>query len=65
MELVELKSVSSFVNKETKMVYQKLQNGTPDLENGVSLTEDQVPGEWLDGLSQEDLAVVMGLVDYL
>jgi len=65
MKLVKLNSVGSFVDTETKMVYPQFENDTPDIKNGVSLTEDMIPGEWLDLLSQEDLLVVKELVDYL
>jgi hypothetical protein len=65
MKLVKLNSVGSFVDTETKMVYPQFENDTPDIKNGVSLTEDMIPGEWLDSLSKEDLLVVKELVDYL
>ena len=65
MTLVKLNSVGSFVDTETKMVYPQFENDTPDVKNGVSLTEDMIPGDWFDSLSQEDLLVVKKLVDYL
>ena len=65
MTLVKLNSVGSFVDTETKMVYPQFENDTPDLDNGVSLIEDEIPGDWFDSLSQKDLLVVKELVDYL
>ena len=65
MTLVKLNSVGSVVDTETKMVYPQLENGTPDLDSGVSITEDEIPGDFFDSLSQEDLEVLKNLVDYL
>lgn len=53
-----LESVGSFINLATAIVYPAFDNNTPDLENGVSLVDDMIPGEWLDALSSEDYLVV-------
>lgn len=53
-----LESVGAFINLATGIVYPAFDNNIPDLENGVSLVDDMIPGEWLDALSSEDYLVV-------
>ena len=65
MNLVLLNSVGSVVDLEEKIVYPQLESGLPDLDMGVSLVDDEIPGDWFDGLNEQDLAIVKELVDYL
>lgn len=65
MNLQELKSVGCLIDLDTAEVYPQLENGQPDLEMGVSLYENDMPGDWLDALSGEDIQIVKKYVDYL
>ena len=65
MNLVLLNSVGSVVDLEEKIVYPQLESGLPDLDMGVSLVDDEIPGDWFDALNEQDLAIVKELVDYL
>lgn len=53
-----LQSVGSFLDTKTAMIYPAFENDTPDLDNGVSLTEDIIPGEWLENLDENDRKIV-------
>ena len=57
-----LESVGSFVDLQTGIVYPAFENSTPDLDNGVSLIEDIIPGDWLEALSPEDYSLVKKFV---
>lgn len=60
--MIYLQSVGSFLDKETAMIYPAFENDTPDLDNGVSLTEDIIPGEWLENLDENDRKIVEKLL---
>ena len=60
--MIYLQSVGSFLDQETKTIYPAFENDTPDLDNGVSLTEDIIPGEWFENLDENDRNIVTKLV---
>ena len=53
-----LQSVGSFLDTKTAIIYPAFENDTPDLDNGVSLTEDIIPGEWFENLDENDRKIV-------
>ena len=65
MKLVELESVGCVLDPDTAEVYPLFENGAIDLGSGVSLYEDEMPGDWIDALSEKDLEIVKQYVDYL
>ena len=60
--LIYLKSVGTYLNQQTGMIYPVLENNNPDTESGISLKHDEVSKEWFDSLSSYDMHQV-NLVD--
>jgi hypothetical protein len=56
--MLYLKSVGCFLDQDRGIIYPSFTNDTPDLNAGVSLTEDIIPGEWIESLDKEDLKFV-------
>ena len=52
--LFELKSVGSYLDYETGIIYPMNVDGTADRETPISLKEDEVSNEWWKSLSSED-----------
>jgi len=55
--LLRLESVGSLVDVDTLEVYPEMENGYPDWENGVELT--QVSDEWAFSLSENDKTILI------
>ena len=60
--LIYLKSVGTYLNQQTGMLYPVLENNDPDTESPISLKYDEVSKEWFDSLSACDMHQV-NLVD--
>ena len=60
--LIYLKSVGTYLNQQTGMIYPVLENNEPDTESPISLKDDEVSKEWFDSLSSYDMHQV-NLVD--
>lgn len=54
--IVELKSVASVIDTETKIVYPKYQMGGYDKLSGVHL--DNLPKKFVDEMSEEDITLI-------
>lgn len=54
--IVELKSVGSVIDTETKIVYPKYQMGGYDKLSGVHL--DQLTKKFVDEMSEEDITLI-------
>ena len=54
--IVEIKSVKSVIDTETKMVYPKYSMGLIDKLNGVHLNE--LEREFVDKISEEDIILI-------
>ena len=54
--ILQLKSVGSVINTETKMTYAAYQLGGYDITSGHHL--DECNKEWVDGLSEEDIILI-------
>ena len=65
IKMIELESVGCVLDPETAEVYPLFEDGAIDLGSGVSLTDDEMPGDWIDALSEKDLEIVKKYVDYL
>tara|TARA_B110000914_G_C15451420_1_gene441124 strand:+ start:287 stop:514 length:228 start_codon:yes stop_codon:yes gene_type:complete len=52
--LLELKSVGSYLDYETSIIYPMNDDGSADREMGISLKKDEVSSEWLESLNKED-----------
>jgi hypothetical protein len=55
--LIELKSVSSWLDAEKGIIYPMMSNGEYFIEEGISLVEDEVSSEWWDSLSLVDYKI--------
>ena len=53
--LIYLKSVGTYLNLQTGMIYPVLENNEPDTESPISLKDDEVSKEWFDSLSSYDM----------
>ena len=60
--LIYLKSVGTYLNQQTGMIYPVLKNNEPDTDSPISLKDDEVSKEWFDSLSSYDMHQV-NLVD--
>jgi len=60
--LIYLKSVETYLNPQTGMIYPVLENNEPDTDSPISLKDDEVSKEWFDSLSSYDMHQV-NLVD--
>jgi len=56
--LVELKSVGSWLDETRGIIYPMMSNGEYWIEEGVSLVEDEISAEWYKELSPEDYNLV-------
>lgn len=56
--LIELKSVSSWLDDKKGIIYPMMSNGEYFIEEGISLIDDEVAADWYDGLSKEDYQIV-------
>ena len=65
IKMIELESVGCILDPETAEVYPLFEDGAIDLGSGVSLTDDEMPGDWIDALSEKDLEIVKKYVNYL
>ena len=65
VKMIELESVGCVLDPETAEVYPLFEDGSIDLGMGVSLTDDEMPGDWIDALSEKDLEIVKKYVNYL
>ena len=63
MNLVELKSVGSWVDTLSGIVYPSEVNGKPDFECPISLKEDEVASDWYDALSHSEYGVVSPFIN--
>tara|TARA_B110000503_G_C7097684_1_gene392373 strand:+ start:49 stop:252 length:204 start_codon:yes stop_codon:yes gene_type:complete len=53
--LFELKSVGSYLDYESGVIYPMNVDGSADRECGISLVEDEVSLDWWEALSSEDM----------
>ena len=53
--LFELKSVGSYLDYETGVIYPMNEDGSADRECEISLVEDEVSLDWWEALSSEDM----------
>ena len=65
VKMIELESVGSVIDPQDGIVYPLFENGAIDLGNGVELEE--ASDEWFDGLSENDLNLLIknGLYNFL
>ena len=52
--MIYLKSVSSYLDDEKGIIYPAFSNNTPDTDLPISLVDDEVSSDWIEGLSRED-----------
>jgi len=52
--LVELKSVGSWLDITRGIIYPMMKNGEYWIEEGISLVEDEVAADWWESLSSDD-----------
>ena len=55
--LIELKSVGSWLDNEKGIIYPMMSNGEYFISEGISLKEDEVSSEWWDALSKEEYSI--------
>ena len=60
---IPLNSVGSLLDGDTGELYPMLEDGSPDWDNSLSLYEDELSGEWLDTLSNEDYKTIEPYLD--
>jgi len=65
MNLVELKSVGSWVDLDKGIVYPSYANGSVDLDCPTSLKDDEVSEYWYSKLSNSDHEVINEFIPYL
>ena len=69
MNLIELKSVGSMLDKEKGVIYPLLSedglNTKYDIDNPISLIEDEVSAEWWESLSDEDYQLCSFVATYM
>ena len=53
--LLELKSVGSYLDYESGVIYPMNVDGSADRECEISLIDDEVSLDWLEALSSEDM----------
>ena len=53
-QLIELKSVGSWLDNEKGIIYTMMSNGEYFIEEGISLKEDEVASDWWDALTKEE-----------
>ena len=53
-QLIELKSVGSWLDNEKVIIYPMMSNGEYFIEEGISLKEDEVASDWWDALTKEE-----------
>lgn len=53
--LIELKSVDCYLDKDKGIIYPINKNNTPDFNCEISLFKDEVSLEWITSLSKEDI----------
>ena len=59
---IELESVGSFINLETKIIVPALMSGEPEDMEWCGVHLDEVDEDWTRGLSVEDAVIVNNLV---
>ena len=52
--LFELKSVGSYLDYQSGVIYPMNSDGSADRECEISLIDDEVSSEWIESLSSED-----------
>ena len=52
--MIYLKSVSSYLDDKKGIIYTAFSNNTPDTDLPISLVDDEVSSDWIEGLSRED-----------
>ena len=52
--LIELKSVGSYLDYESGVIYPMNEDGSADRENDLSLIDDEVSSDWIKALNSED-----------
>ena len=52
--LFELKSVGSYLDYQSGVIYPMNVDGSADRECEISLIDDEVSSEWIESLSSED-----------
>tara|TARA_R100000231_G_scaffold129537_1_gene100950 strand:- start:255 stop:470 length:216 start_codon:yes stop_codon:yes gene_type:complete len=65
MNLVELKSVGSWVDLDKGIVYPSYANGSVDLDCPNSIMDDEFSEEWYSKLSNSDHEVINEFIPYL
>jgi len=55
--LIELKSVGSWLDNEKGIIYPMMKNGEYFIDEAISLKEDEVSSEWWDSLSKEEYSI--------
>ena len=63
MNLVELKSVGSWVDTNSGIVYPSFVNNKPDFDCPISLVEDEVASDWYDALSHSEYGIVSKFIN--
>ncbi len=53
--LFQLKSVGSYLDYESGVIYPMNVDGSADRETPISLVDDEVASDWWDALSSEDM----------
>ncbi len=52
--LIELKSVGSYLDYESGVIYPMNEDGSADRECEISLIDDEVSSDWIEALNIED-----------
>ena len=55
--LIELKSVGSWLDNEKGIIYPMMSNGEYFISEGISLKEDEVSADWWDTLSDGEYSI--------
>lgn len=53
-EMIYLESVGSYLDPKEGIIYPAFETDEPDMDNPISLVEDEVASDWWEGLSAKD-----------
>ena len=60
--MIYLESVGSYIDENTANIYPAFDNGKCDLENPISLKEDEVASDWFDALTKKEHNIVLTII---
>ena len=56
-DMIYLESVGSYLDPKEGIIYPAFETNEPDMDNPISLVEDEVAEDWWAALSEEDMEV--------